>query len=71
MDRISDAILPCSHSFCFVCIEQWKEMGKITCPICKHPIRMDGKDTWVIADQPNENDLHDYLISIAGSFDNS
>ena len=31
------AILPCQHSFCVGCIQEWTRSGHKTCPICRAP----------------------------------
>nr|XP_061794063.1 uncharacterized protein LOC133585795 [Nerophis lumbriciformis] len=28
-------ILPCSHSFCRACLQQWKDKGERSCPLCR------------------------------------
>uniref|UniRef100_A0A3Q2XUY8 RING-type domain-containing protein n=1 Tax=Hippocampus comes TaxID=109280 RepID=A0A3Q2XUY8_HIPCM len=36
LDIFNDpVILPCSHSFCCGCMQQWKEKGHRTCPVCR------------------------------------
>jgi len=39
-DLVDARILPCVHTFCFKCIEQWSQKekntgGKVSCPICR------------------------------------
>ncbi|XP_057705198.1 E3 ubiquitin-protein ligase TRIM39-like [Corythoichthys intestinalis] len=32
-------ILPCSHSFCRACLQQWKDKGERSCPLCRTEFR--------------------------------
>nr|XP_061794047.1 E3 ubiquitin-protein ligase TRIM35-like [Nerophis lumbriciformis] len=32
-------ILPCSHNFCRVCLQQWKDKGERSCPLCRTEFR--------------------------------
>ncbi|VDK42294.1 unnamed protein product [Anisakis simplex] len=65
MERKTDTILPCTHSYCFVCIEQWKEYGKNECPLCREPLEIDGNHEWVIPEEPDDNAVEQYLMSLA------
>lgn len=48
-------VLPCCHSFCDQCIDQWIAC-KVHCPICRNHIQS-VTDEWVIADVPNLTDV--------------
>ena len=48
---LSDTILPCAHSYCLVCIEQWNVDHK-TCPVCREALTSTN-DGWVISDGPD------------------
>lgn len=65
MERTADVLLPCVHSFCLVCTEQWKAMGKDWCPLCREPLQLDGKDTWVTPEDPESDELRNYLMALA------
>uniref|UniRef100_F1L0A7 RING finger protein 141 n=1 Tax=Ascaris suum TaxID=6253 RepID=F1L0A7_ASCSU len=65
MERPSDTILPCAHSYCLVCIEQWKAYGKTKCPLCREPLEDDGNDAWVIPEEPDDDAIRRYLMSLA------
>lgn len=64
-DNVRNRVLPCSHSFCEGCIDQWIEC-KVECPICRIHIRS-VKDEWVITDFPN---LTDIMIDLRELFEN-
>uniref|UniRef100_A0A915PZF8 RING finger protein 141 n=1 Tax=Setaria digitata TaxID=48799 RepID=A0A915PZF8_9BILA len=67
MEREPDVVLPCVHSFCSACIEQWKAMEKDWCPLCHHPLQLDGSDSWVIPDVIESGELRNYLMSLTKS----
>ncbi|MCP9266294.1 hypothetical protein DINM_021823 [Dirofilaria immitis] len=64
MERRPDIVLPCVHTFCSMCIEQWKAMEKDWCPLCHNPLQLDGSDTWVIPDVIESGELRNYLMSL-------
>ena len=37
LERRPDIILPCAHSYCLKCIEQWNVNHK-TCPVCRETV---------------------------------
>ncbi|EFJ47425.1 hypothetical protein VOLCADRAFT_92125 [Volvox carteri f. nagariensis] len=45
-------VLPCGHAFCELCITQWLEQKKVTCPICRKPFDEDDSS-------PAPNDARD------------
>lgn len=67
MERRPDIVLPCVHTFCSICIEQWKAMEKDWCPLCRYPLQLDGSDTWVIPDANESGELKNYLMSLTKS----
>ncbi|VDN01016.1 unnamed protein product [Thelazia callipaeda] len=67
MERTPDVILPCVHAYCSLCIEQWKAIEKDWCPLCRHPLQLDGSDTWVVPDHINKEELRHYLMSLTES----
>lgn len=50
-DNVRNRVLPCCHSFCAQCIDQWIAC-KVECPICRIHIRS-VEDEWVVTDFPN------------------
>ncbi|XP_023242112.1 RING finger protein 141-like [Centruroides sculpturatus] len=51
MERDSEITLPCAHSYCLVCIEQWNVSNK-TCPICREKLE-NTDDSWVMSEIPD------------------
>lgn len=51
MERDSEVTLPCTHSYCLVCIEQWNVSNK-TCPICREKLE-NTDDSWVMSEIPD------------------
>ena len=48
LERRPDVILPCAHSYCLPCIEQWNVNHK-TCPVCRETVQSTD-DGWVRSD---------------------
>ena len=65
MERRTDTIISCMHSYCSVCIEQWKAYGKNFCPLCREPLQTDGLDSWVMPKEPENDLLREYLATLA------
>lgn len=61
MDRKPEVILSCLHSFCTLCIEQWNENGKKSCPVCSHEMK-DTKDSWVPLEVPDPDEINDEIV---------
>lgn len=61
MDRQPEVILPCLHSFCSLCIEQWNENGKKACPVCSHEMN-DTSDSWVPLEVPEPDEINDEIV---------
>jgi len=55
LERKPDVILPCAHSYCLPCIEQWNVNHK-TCPVCREAVEST-EDGWVISDGPDSLDI--------------
>ena len=55
IERKPDLILPCTHSYCVPCIEQWNVNHK-TCPVCRETVE-NTDDGWVISDGPDSEDI--------------
>uniref|UniRef100_A0A1B0BPE8 RING finger protein 141 n=1 Tax=Glossina palpalis gambiensis TaxID=67801 RepID=A0A1B0BPE8_9MUSC len=61
LDRTTEVILPCTHSFCTPCIEQWN-VGRKTCPICSENLEsMD--ETWVMSDIPGVEEINEKICA--------
>ena len=55
LERKPELILPCAHSYCTPCIEQWNVNHK-TCPVCRE--KLDTTDEgWVVPDQPDGDQI--------------
>ena len=55
LERKPDVILPCAHSYCLPCIEQWNVNHK-TCPVCRETVDSTD-DGWVVSDGPDSLDI--------------
>lgn len=55
LERRPDLILPCAHSYCTQCIQQWNVNHK-TCPVCRETLETT-EDGWVISDGPDSLDI--------------
>jgi len=56
MESKPEVSLPCAHSYCLACIEQWNVNHK-TCPICREKLETTD-ETWVLEDKPNTQDVN-------------
>ncbi|XP_065347337.1 RING finger protein 141-like isoform X1 [Cloeon dipterum] len=59
LERKPDVILPCAHSYCLPCIEQWNVNHK-TCPICREKLESTD-DSWVISEAPDSEEVNQEL----------
>ncbi|XP_059482618.1 RING finger protein 141-like [Neocloeon triangulifer] len=68
LERKPEVILPCAHSYCLPCIEQWNVNHK-TCPICREKLESTD-DSWVISEAPDSDEvnleLEKSLINLSG-----
>lgn len=58
MERKSDVLLSCAHSFCCPCIEQWKVQNS-SCPVCQEAI----DDDWVLSETPNADEINEAICA--------
>ncbi|XP_018800151.1 PREDICTED: RING finger protein 141-like [Bactrocera latifrons] len=61
LDRLTEVILPCTHSFCTPCIEQWNVNNK-TCPICSEALESTD-DTWIMPDIPGVEEINEKICA--------
>ncbi|XP_047121212.1 RING finger protein 141-like [Schistocerca piceifrons] len=61
LERKPDIVLPCTHSYCVVCIEQWNVNHK-TCPICREACESTD-DSWVISEVPGAHEINEAICS--------
>lgn len=61
MDRKPEMILACLHSFCTLCIEQWNENGKKSCPVCSSEMK-DTSDSWVPLEVPEPDEINEEIV---------
>ncbi|KAJ3660029.1 hypothetical protein Zmor_011685 [Zophobas morio] len=55
LERKHEVILPCMHSYCLPCIEEWNASHN-TCPICREKLESTD-DTWVISEVPEAEEI--------------
>jgi hypothetical protein len=55
LERKHEVILPCMHSFCLTCFEEWNACHD-TCPICRAKLESPD-DTWVISEVPEAEEI--------------
>ncbi|XP_026461578.1 RING finger protein 141-like [Ctenocephalides felis] len=61
LERKSEVMLPCAHSYCLPCIEQWNVNNK-TCPLCRETLQST-EDTWVISEMPEADEINEEIKS--------
>lgn len=61
MDSRIEVILSCMHSYCTLCIEQWNENGKKSCPVCSQEL-LDTTDSWVPLEIPNADEINEEIV---------
>ncbi|XP_035207782.1 RING finger protein 141-like, partial [Stegodyphus dumicola] len=59
MERKPEVTLPCAHSYCLFCIEQWNVSNK-TCPVCRETLE-NTDDSWVIPEIPESSEVAEEL----------
>ncbi|KAH7986894.1 hypothetical protein HPB52_024648 [Rhipicephalus sanguineus] len=55
MEHRPEVTLPCTHSYCLHCIEQWN-VSNTTCPLCREEFEST-KETWVISEAPESSEV--------------
>ncbi|KAB0799727.1 hypothetical protein PPYR_07607 [Photinus pyralis] len=55
LERKIEVILPCAHSYCTPCIEQWNEVDE-SCPICRERLEST-EDAWVLSEVPKAEEI--------------
>ncbi len=55
LERVPELILPCAHSYCLPCIEQWSVSNK-TCPVCRETVD-DIDQGWVVSEGPDSLEI--------------
>ncbi len=67
LERTPELILPCAHSYCIPCIEQWSVNNK-TCPVCRETVD-DIDEGWVVSEGPDSvqiaTDIQKSLMSLS------
>ncbi|XP_037030561.1 RING finger protein 141-like [Bradysia coprophila] len=61
LDRKPEVLLPCAHTFCCPCIEQWN-MSRKTCPICQAELSSTD-DTWVLSELPAAGEISEKICN--------
>ncbi|XP_052873534.1 RING finger protein 141-like [Anopheles cruzii] len=61
LERKPEVSLPCAHSYCMPCIEQWNIHQK-TCPICDEALASTN-DTWVLSEMPEADEVSEEICA--------
>lgn len=61
LDRKPDVILPCTHTYCCPCIEQWNMSNK-TCPMCQQEFKSTD-DSWVLSELPDVHEINEKICT--------
>ncbi|XP_044748853.1 RING finger protein 141-like isoform X1 [Coccinella septempunctata] len=61
LERKVELTLPCAHSFCSQCIEEWSSEHH-TCPICRDKLESTS-DSWVLSEKPEADEISQELRS--------
>uniref|UniRef100_A0A182W4A3 RING finger protein 141 n=1 Tax=Anopheles minimus TaxID=112268 RepID=A0A182W4A3_9DIPT len=61
LERKPEVSLPCAHSYCMPCIEQWNIHQK-TCPICDEALASTD-DTWVLSEMPEADEVSEEICA--------
>ncbi|KXJ74276.1 hypothetical protein RP20_CCG014041 [Aedes albopictus] len=59
LERKPEVSLPCAHSYCTPCIEQWNIHQK-KCPICDEELASTD-DTWVLSEMPEAEEISEEI----------
>jgi len=55
MDRKSQVMLPCSHSYCEQCIDAWQGSHR-NCPVCRATVNS-ANESWVLSERPSADEM--------------
>lgn len=55
MEHRPEVTLPCTHSYCLRCIEQWN-VSNTTCPLCREEFEST-QETWVMSEAPESSEV--------------
>ncbi|XP_059609473.1 RING finger protein 141-like [Phlebotomus argentipes] len=61
LDRAPEVLLPCAHTYCCPCIEQWNVNNKF-CPICQEELNSTD-DTWVLSEIPPSQEVSEQICT--------
>ncbi|GAB0091402.1 RING finger protein 141 [Sergentomyia squamirostris] len=61
LDRKPEVLLPCAHTYCCPCIEQWNVNHKF-CPICQEELKSTD-DTWVLSEIPPSIEVSEQICN--------
>lgn len=61
LERKPEVSLPCAHSYCTPCIEQWNIHQK-KCPICDEELASTD-DTWVLSEMPEAEEISEEICT--------
>ncbi|XP_018332005.1 RING finger protein 141-like [Agrilus planipennis] len=61
LERVPETLLPCTHSYCSKCIEEWSD-NHDTCPICREKLKS-SDDTWVLSEVPKAEEISEEIRS--------
>ncbi|XP_055523938.1 RING finger protein 141-like [Wyeomyia smithii] len=61
LERKPEVSLPCAHSYCTPCIEQWNIHQK-RCPICDEELASTD-DTWVLSEMPEAEEISEEICA--------
>ncbi|XP_058444123.1 RING finger protein 141-like [Malaya genurostris] len=61
LERKPEVLLPCAHSYCTPCIEQWNIHQK-KCPICDEELASTD-DTWVLSEMPEAEEISEEICA--------
>lgn len=59
MERKPETTLPCAHSYCMKCIDEWN-VSHNTCPLCREKLESTD-ESWVIFDAPDSKEVQQEL----------
>ncbi|XP_055610633.1 RING finger protein 141-like [Uranotaenia lowii] len=61
LERKPEVSLPCAHSYCTPCIEQWNIHNK-KCPICNEELSSTD-DTWILSEMPEAEEISEEICA--------